>query len=490
MFREVLSGLPQDPLFEANLTKIGIEVTPTGQFVRIGEPDEFFKFRSDQKTQDFQAVSHVNEVRRETFHECVRNEVTKRLSDQNIASLYLPQLTTEQPSEAHIPILCTAPEILRHKHNVIVVVGESVQDLAIWAYRIVSRTGGMDEGSAVGLAKKLQAWQDVKSENEFLGTDELMIKAGNVTKAEAYRSAGSDKNIRSQPFDGTTTQNIKSATTEDDEENAAKTSNNPSDNDTPGLIILNPGQPLYSPALNKAMSIITWQTRPRPSAGSGWIQIDEEHNKVNGHRSPREHIASVMETVVCNAEIVHPDSNLFFVGIGDGGDVLLEWLDKHFSARLLGSTKSHIGNRLDAIVLIDSLHKPASITDPALKTFLAVRGRSYVLSTEKQGKDLKMPILPAPMRPTFSYYKDKDVEAIVQAMGGMHATSGTEEEKSNLATRIDSMSATPGAEGVERSVYEDDSVSCPTYASGEEETTELIWPKVMDDVLSWFKRFM
>ncbi|KAK4888822.1 hypothetical protein LTR28_002874, partial [Elasticomyces elasticus] len=61
MFREVLSGLPKDPLFEADLSKIGMEVTPTEQFVRIGEPDEFFKFRSDQKTQDFQAVSHVNE---------------------------------------------------------------------------------------------------------------------------------------------------------------------------------------------------------------------------------------------------------------------------------------------------------------------------------------------------------------------------------------------------------------------------------------------
>lgn len=252
-----------------------------------------------------------------------------------------------------------------------------MQDLGIWAYRILSREGGIDQGSAVGLVKKLQTWEVSQH-----------IPPGDGVPLTYSQS---DK--------------------------------------TPGVIVLNPGQLLYSPELNKSTSQATWLARPRETALADSIRINNLHNKVSGrcaavlcapaapvcvgltisgHTSPAEHISTFFQHIL--PRITQPDAHLYLVGIGGEAEPMLACLDRN----------ERICKQLQAIALMQPSHP--QLQSEALIKFMKVNCKSYIIQSQES--------------------TDPDPYA--------------------------------------------DEVSCPTFSAGPVDVVENIWPQVMEEVLPWF----
>lgn len=69
--------------------------------------------------------------------ECIRKTVASRLRELNLTTLGLPLIS--KVNEAHVPILVSSN--LSTASHIIVVFGEPVQDLGIWAYRSIGVDG-------------------------------------------------------------------------------------------------------------------------------------------------------------------------------------------------------------------------------------------------------------------------------------------------------------------------------------------------------------
>lgn len=146
---------PPAPVFAPDLEKLGFELRD-GAFVKKGSsPPEYFDFFHTDDDQ-------TNERRKEAIHEAARAAVASELEKKyDIKQVYIAsdgEVATIKPSEAHITLLATEVSKLRTKRDVIIVVGEEAagkQDAGIWAYRALMNEGGMEKGSAVGLAKML-----------------------------------------------------------------------------------------------------------------------------------------------------------------------------------------------------------------------------------------------------------------------------------------------------------------------------------------------
>jgi hypothetical protein len=74
------------------------------------------------------------------------------------------------------------------------------------------------------------------------------------------------------------------------------------------------------------MTMRSWGALPRKSISHGMIKIDEEENRVPGHRNPQEHIKSVFETVLCNPERVAADAEVYMIATEDSTEQLLKVL--------------------------------------------------------------------------------------------------------------------------------------------------------------------
>lgn len=86
---------------------------------------------------------------------CIRNIVLSRLRSLGLITLRLP--LTARPTDAHVPILIS--KNLSTASRVIVVFGEPIQDLGIWAYRTLS-SDGIEVGSAVQFARAVLGQKD------------------------------------------------------------------------------------------------------------------------------------------------------------------------------------------------------------------------------------------------------------------------------------------------------------------------------------------
>ena len=346
MFKRSPKNLPKDPSYPSNLTDLGFKVNDKGEFVKIAHPDQFFDFFHTDN-------DRANEVRKEAVHECARDTVLAELTKLGIKELYLSgedgaTLSNAKPAGQHTKILTSDVKVLGEKKDVLVVVGEHSQDLGVWAYRSLFRAPGIDGGSAVGLVKKLQA----------LGLD-----------------GASGQPVRKNIAQATSVTRTDSVVTRMEAV-------------IPGIIILNPGQRLYSPKLNKTMNHKTWLARAKDHALQSDIEIHPVHNSVPGHTSPEEHITTVFEHVIpqlLGAD--HSDVRLWIVGITDGAEHFVNYMD----AKLAANRDAVIGGAVEAIALMQPTHEPKRLDSEAFRIFLEVYGRSWVLSSQPKGKILNFP---------------------------------------------------------------------------------------------------
>jgi len=239
--------------------------------------------------------------------------------------LYLPQKTTSKPNgkEPHLSIYCTPCDILKEKKDIIVIINNGGTDLGVWSYRHLLRSGGIEGGSCVSLAKALKA--------------------------------------------GTSGFSRFSAATADE----------------PGLVILNPGQLLYSHAKHTAQTHTSWLAQRRPSAVHPPTRIHPKHNTIPGHATPEEHVAAVFAAVLRSRAFVSDSARLYVVGVADGARCALDALGAPAAAPLLP--------RVAAIALIQPTHAADAVASPALRELLAARGRAFVLSSAPRGTLLDAP---------------------------------------------------------------------------------------------------
>ena len=141
------------------------------------------------------------------------------------------------------------------KTRIIVVFGESVQDLGIWAYRTIG-TEGINIGSAVDFAKAV---------------------------------------IRDSSHDPGESRSSKSST---------------------GLILTNPGQLVWYCAGEKAISLPTWHAIPRRNAVEPPMRMTIR-NKIPGNETWQDHITHVFENVL--GKIISKDTKIDIIGLAEGG---------------------------------------------------------------------------------------------------------------------------------------------------------------------------
>ncbi|KAK5112418.1 hypothetical protein LTR85_011527 [Meristemomyces frigidus] len=514
MFRRTSADLPKDPFYPADLSGLGYRLNEHGQIVDAEEPSHFFLiYHTDN--------DRANEVRKEAIHKCVRKIVLSSLDAMGVKPLYVndDSFIDTKPEGPHTQILTTELEVLKNKRDVIVVVNEHMQDLGVWAYRLLMRDAGIDVGSAVGLVKKLQIWGSSTAAEDSVACVEPVEKA-----------------VEKLKLDGTEAE----ATTDRKE------------NDTPGLIILNPGQLIYSHQLNESMAQPTWMARPKKTAIDDHIRIDPVHNRVPGHENPDAHVSSVFEHVI--RKITREDVRLYVVGLSEGGEAVLKYLDSKFMA----NTQDPVGDKLEAIALIQPSHTPSQLKSESLANLLAgPRARSWIMDDAPKGTLLNTANSGKPL----AHYADSLAASKQSITDGRHEGEGSATSTSGaiaippkldgqaqaLNQSSDSLLSSPrslqakaslekssysfpqsaaamlqsvaslqtngsgsGSASLEQSQstlsqshlldqskdsldepdpYADTPVSCATFSSGELQTAvpELVWPAVMDDVLEWFK---
>lgn len=212
--------------------------------------------------------------------ECQRQEVLTRLAKIGIAPLYLDQSGSHatKPSGPHIPILCPPLDVLKTRKHVILIINDSLQDLGILAYRQLQRELGLNGGSVVNFAKEIVKRGKPDAETADLFND----KAGVADIAK----------------------------------------------DAPGLIVANTGQRYYSHKHNQAMTLRSWSAMPRKSVCHDEPKIDEVENTVPGHRDAKEHIKTIFKEIINNENVVSDHAAIYVIGIENGGQHLLEILDR------------------------------------------------------------------------------------------------------------------------------------------------------------------
>ena len=190
-----------------------------------------------------------------------------------------------------------------------------MQDLGIWAYRMINRggPGAITRGSAVDFFKALQ---------------------GQASSVE--------------------------------------------DTSAPGVVIANPGQLLWWRGGKRAVSFVSWHSLPRKSAVHGPMRIDDVKNRVPGNESLENHVRYVFDEVMAkmtneDAQIdvigLSDGGSMAMKFLNDNCEFILD-SDHHLTAtdrQLSGATWS---SRIAAIALGNPLHTINEISNASFARFL------------------------------------------------------------------------------------------------------------------------
>ncbi|GFF45451.1 isoform 3 of protein FAM172A [Aspergillus udagawae] len=154
--------LPLDPVFPADLEKLGYFINEKDQIRKISNPEQEFQFKINRN-------DRWNDLQRGAMNECIRTIVSSRLRSLGLTTFRLP--LSSGPKDPHVPIWISAN--LARASRVIAVFGEPIQDLGIWAYRTVG-TEGVNAGSAVAFARAILGKESAAS---FKDADTALVLA-------------------------------------------------------------------------------------------------------------------------------------------------------------------------------------------------------------------------------------------------------------------------------------------------------------------------
>ncbi|GME27882.1 Ribosomal protein S14 [Neofusicoccum parvum] len=393
MFRLSEAGMPEDPSYPPNLKQLGYFIDEKSEIRTIKPPHNYYNFWISNN-------DRVNESFREAMHACIKEEVVHRMAALGIPPLYLPHLTLEKPqNEPSVPILVTSKDELKKKKRIIVVINDDFQDLGLWAYRIASKEHGVEAGSVISLAKAMQT-------NQFAAQ-----AAVDGTASKPYAEKGTSETFLADPESSARTTSPVTTRSPEDEKHglkerliskpgaqvgpesplASKTAVSsaedvpfevPDNWKTPGLVVLNPGQLLYSYRLDKAVTKQSWDSQPLKSGIDPVPKIDPAFNKIKDNRTVDEHVKTSFDKILKNPEWVSPEANIYFVGLGNGGDALLRVLSKEWPS---------YKDRVAAIALTDPAPIHELFDDHDFVAFLRHRARALVPSPEEFSTPVAVP---------------------------------------------------------------------------------------------------
>ncbi|KAI1604989.1 hypothetical protein PtrCC142_002837 [Pyrenophora tritici-repentis] len=435
MFVRVEDSLPADPSFPADLKKLGYFINKTGCIRRINAPEKQFVYHATNN-------ERVNEVRREAMQTCQRKEAEKRLSYLGINCIHLPKFGMSKPNGPHVPILSPSPDVLKSRKRVIVIVNDTLQDLGILAYRQLQRELGINGGSVVNFVKEI------------------------IKRSAPNNSADKDADI------------FKDGFKLDD------------DSTTPGLVVLNMGQLLYSTKYDQAMTLRSWSAMPRKSVVHDMIPIDEEVNRVPGHRTPEEHLKTVFDQVICNPERVAADAEVYVIALENGTQRIVS---------LIGNNFEKYGSRITAMALVDSTVADAEIHNPHARAFLRQRTRQWKYN-DLTFNPLHCTSLPDDYHQDTANSQPQDTTSCMRSAkhiswhegiptGAVAILTNTLHRLSIAITPASNPELTPPTDPDAPADWTDQGVVCPTFSGGANPVGECIFtnPTVQHAILSFFE---
>lgn len=228
-----------------------------------------------------------------TYPEALEKEVHSRLEALSLEKVLLP-FGSISSSEPHVPIFMSTD--LKTKSRVVVVFGETMQDLGMLAHRVIGGPGGVDKGSLVSIVRALQAQ-----------------KSG------------------------------------------------PGDDSAPGIILANTSQLVWSAELKRALCQVAAEGAPMPSAVRGGMLITDDKNRVAENRTAKDHVRYIFEKVVPACTRV--DAALDIIGLGDGADVVEDYLD-------WGVTWSRLQGRVRCFAILGGFKAVDELQCESFKAFL------------------------------------------------------------------------------------------------------------------------
>ena len=193
---------------------------------------------------------------------CVRREVNHRLSSAGLGTYRLPLGATEV--EPHVPVLVSRN--FATKERVIVVFGERGLEAGIFSYRVIGDEG-IDTGSAVDFVKS-------------------------ILQGPSLGANGSCREV--------------------------------SEDQSPGIVIANPGQLYWYRGGKRAVTWSEWQGLPRQSAVHEAYRVDETKDKIPGNGDYEDHIESIFRNVL--EETLAEDVTIDIIALEQTGAAVLTYL--------------------------------------------------------------------------------------------------------------------------------------------------------------------
>ncbi|OOF95955.1 hypothetical protein ASPCADRAFT_405644 [Aspergillus carbonarius ITEM 5010] len=311
--------LPADPVFPADLTKLGYFINDNDQIRMIMDPEKEFQYKINKH-------ERWNDMQREAMNTCIRNIVSSRLHDLGLVTLRLP--LTAKPTDPHVPILVS--KNISSASRVIVVFGEPIQDLGVWAYRTIGHES-IDAGSAVAFARAVL--------NE---------------KVDA---------------DSTTDPNSK------------VTNNNLSDT---ALVLANTGQLVWHCRSRRAMTLASWPCVPRESAVDPPPAMTRR-NKIPGNGNWQEHVNYVFDEILAaRGRLVRADAKIGVIGLADGGLGAIRYLANNWESWRPYISAICLSNPLH-LASIDLGAQQNTEDSSSFASFISSRCRGYMISNQPVG---------------------------------------------------------------------------------------------------------
>ncbi|KUI73415.1 hypothetical protein VM1G_08727 [Cytospora mali] len=321
MFRRRWSGLPEDPVFPADLKELGYFVDPESDEIRlISSPSYYFNYFISKNVR-------YNDRQRFAFTAAIQDQlVYPRLEALGLVRVPLPLGTpTDKP---HVPIYISHD--LKHRKRIVVIFGESEQELGIIAHRVLGGRGGVDEGSMVGVVKALQGQKQEKS--------------------------GSEKK-------------------KDKEENDDDYGGGDDDNDdgSPGIVLANTGELWWWPEGKRGLSPRQSQAVPMKSCVHLGRFYDAAVNAVPENVYVDQHVECVFKSILDNPDLVGAGAEIQVVGVADGAVAAETYLHHNWERWV---------DRIGCLAMLGSGVDDASLKSEGFRGFLKEKSRLYITCQE------------------------------------------------------------------------------------------------------------
>jgi hypothetical protein len=327
VFRRTYTDIPQDADFPEDLAKLGFKINIGRHVVEIEDPKQFFQYNKYEKKK-------TNQKRYNAVQKAVRAEVYKHLATIGLQSWYLTAgnddeshyLVPYKPAGPSLRILSTPRFSRSENKDLYLIVPDSKQELAIWSRQTLLTEGGLIAGSAMGLAHKLR-------------TPPHQVESLNRPKTEENKEL-----------------------------------------DLAAVIILNPGEPLFSHQSEDCMSSATWHDRAHEHGFSDQYKVTDEHNRIPGHRDSLEHVMRAFRG--CLQNIVGYDTKMNIITIGNGSEGILLTLDHLLQNPI---TANNLLALQISISMIQPSHNEDIVTTQPLKELLAKHGQIWEAHSSPKG---------------------------------------------------------------------------------------------------------